>query len=66
MLLLYVLNTAFLLAKRCLAKEQTAKAKKDEDEERSVHEVREQHTRSLTKKKAQPKLCFCFSTFECA
>jgi len=37
------LNTAFLLAKRCLAKEQTAKAEKDEDEDeaRSVHEVRE-------------------------
>ena len=33
---LYVLNTAFLLAKRCLAKEQTAKAEKDEDEARSV------------------------------
>lgn len=36
MLLLYVLNTAFLLAKRCLAKEQTAKAKEGENEARSV------------------------------
>lgn len=40
MLLLYVLNTAFLLAKRCLAKEQTARAKKDEDEKRSVFETK--------------------------
>lgn len=40
MLLLYVLNTAFLLAKRCLAKEQTAKAEKDENEERSVFETK--------------------------
>ena len=40
MLLLYVLNTAFLLAKRCLAKEQTAKAEKDENEARSVFETK--------------------------
>ena len=45
------MNTAFLLAKRCLAKEQTAKAEKDEDEERSVHEVREHLARSLTMEK---------------
>jgi hypothetical protein len=29
-----------LLAKRCLAKEQTAKAEKDEDEARSVFETK--------------------------
>ena len=48
MLLLYVLNTAFLLAKRCLAKEQTARAEKDENETRSVQKVREHLARSLT------------------
>ncbi len=40
MLLLYVLNTAFLLAKRCLSKEQTARAEKGEDKERNVFETK--------------------------
>ena len=61
---LYVLDTAFLLAKRCLAKEQTAKAEKDEDEERSVHEVREHLARSLTMEKSTANAVLLMLPFE--
>ena len=45
----------FVLYKRWIAKGQTAKAEKDENEERSVHEVREHLARSLTMEKKHGK-----------
>ena len=54
----------------CVARDSPAQSKQRSSRKSSTRsgvytDVHEQHTRKLTKQKAQPKLCFCFSALEC-